>query len=238
MLDKNDALPLYVQLANLLKKDIVMGKYKEGEVIPSETQLAKKYQITRTTVRRAILDLVNEGLLHQVHGKGTFVCLKQVKYNIWNFGGLTDYLKSKKESAISKVLKNVIIDIDGKPYMKLERARGVKKTGNQPLFLTIDTSIIPLDLFPDIDKYDFSDRSLYDTMRNNYSIHPKRAELGLYPVSSNALTEKVFNLKANTPLLMAGGKVFDTNNIEIETVEVIYGPNMEFKIMANMDIYI
>lgn len=238
MLDRNANIPLYIQLQHLLKEDIVTGKYKEGEMIPSETQLAKKYHITRTTVRKAISNLVNEGLLHQVHGKGTFVCLKPVKYNIWNFGGFTDYLKSKNESPISKVLESKIVDIDEKPYMKLKRARGVKKINESPLFLTIDTSFIPMTLFPHMEQYDFSIESIYNIMRSKYNIHPKRAELGLSPIKSDSLMKQVFKLEYDIPLLMAQGKVFDKNNMEIEKVQVVYGPNMEFKIMANMDNYI
>lgn len=238
MLDKNGALPLYIQLQRLLKEDIVTGKYKEGEMIPSETQLAKKYNITRNTVRRAILNLVNEGFLHQVQGKGTFVCLKQAKYNIWNFGGFTDYLKSRNESPISWVLEKEKIHINGKSYIKLKRARGVKRIDEPPLFLTIDTSIIPMMMFPKIDQYDFKVESIYNIMRSKYDIYPKRAELGLTPIKCDALTKKIFKIEKDMPLLMAKGKVFDSNNVEIEKVQVVYGPNIEFRIMADMDNYV
>ncbi|NPV42594.1 MAG: GntR family transcriptional regulator [Firmicutes bacterium] len=237
MLTKDNGVPLYIQLQRLLKEDIVTGKYKEGDMIPSETQLSAKYNITRTTVRKAISNLVNEGLLHQVQGKGTFVCLKQVKYNMWNFGGFTDYLKSRNETPYSKVLESKVTEIDGKPYLQLKRARGVKKGRSTILYLTIDTSLIPMTLFPNINSYDFSTASLYDTMRNKYGIYPKRAELGLCPVECDDLMSKIFRLSKQTYLLMAQGKVFDKYNVEIEKVKVIYGPNIEFKIVANMNTY-
>lgn len=91
MLNKNDIIPLYMQLQRILKEDILKGKYLQDELIPSETQLSKKYDITRTTVRKAIANLVDEGLLRREHGKGTFVSLRQVNYSIWNFGGFTDF---------------------------------------------------------------------------------------------------------------------------------------------------
>lgn len=235
MLDKKSALPLYVQLEHLLKRDITTGKYKKGDKIPSETQLAKKYNITRNTVRRAISNLANEGLLNQVQGKGTFVCLKKVKYSIWNFDGFTDYVKNRNESPVSRILEKKKVYISNKPYLKLKRARGIERIDEKPLFLTIDMSLIPLMIFYNIDQYDFEVESLYNVMRNKYDIHPKRAELSLIPIKCDELTKSIFELDDDVPLLKAKGKIFTLNNIEIEKVEVIYSPIMEFKVMVDMN---
>lgn len=233
MLDKIGGIPLYVQLKQILREKIVSGIYPEGQAIPSETQLVSEYGITRTTVRKAIENLVNEGLLYKVHGKGTFVCLKQVKYNMWNFGGFTDYIKKRNEIPVSKVLEKEIITSGQKLYMRLVRARGVKKE-NSIIYLTIDTSILPLELFPGIDTYDFSRESIYKIMRQKYCIYPQRAELGMHSIEGDKVAKKIFKLPGNVSLLMAKGQVFDENGTVIEDVKVIYGPNVEFKIVANM----
>ena len=238
MLNKNDHLPLYVQLQRMLREDILKGKYKEGDMIPSETQLSSRFGITRSTVRKAISILVNEGYLHQVHGKGTYVCLKQMKYNIWNFGGFTDYLKSRNDTTVSKLVSIHKTIVDSKEYLEIKRARGVKKDNDKPLYLTIDDSLVPLDLFPEIESYDFAVESLYNVMRTKYHVYPKRAELKLSSVNSDKLTRDVFSLPRPIPLLMAQGKIYDVNNVEIERVKVIYGPKMDFNIVATMDTYI
>jgi len=238
LLNKNDPVPLYAQLQRILKEKILKGEYEEGQMIPSETQLSSKYGITRATVRKAISTLVNEGYLHQVHGKGTFVCFKQMKYNVWNFGGFTDYLKSKNEIPISKLISMQRVSVDDRKYLELKRARGVKKDGDKPLYLTIDTSLVPLDIFPDIDQYDFSLESLYATMRTKYNIYPKRAMLKLSAIKCDKLAKDIFDLDRSIPLLMAQGSIYDSSNIEIEKVKVVYGPKMDFNIVANMDNYI
>lgn len=235
MLNKKDALPLYVQLTRILRREIMEGTYKEGDIIPSEAQMAQKYDITRTTVRRAISDLVNDGLLMQVHGKGTYVCFKEVKYNIWNFGGFTDYIVSRGEEPYSVVLKKEIIEVDGRKYLALDRARGVKK-GNDIFFLTIDYSKIHLEYFPGLDSYDFSTNSIYNLMRTSYGVYPKRAELSMNSTLCDSIMKKTFNLKQDKPLLLATGNVYDKNNRIIENVTVIYGPNIEFKVVANMEL--
>ena len=72
-LEKGTQNPLYQQLMRRLKNDIVSGRYAAGARIPSEQALCDTYGVSRVTVRKAMLDLVQEGLLVRRQGKGTFV---------------------------------------------------------------------------------------------------------------------------------------------------------------------
>jgi len=66
-------VPFHSKLKDELEKDILNGKYKPGEMIPSENELALSKGISRPTVRQAFSELVSKGLLKKVKGKGTFV---------------------------------------------------------------------------------------------------------------------------------------------------------------------
>jgi GntR family transcriptional regulator len=211
------------------------GEYKQGEAIPSETEMMKMFDTTRGTIRNAISLLVTEGLVEQIRGKGTFVRLNQLKYSIFNFGGFTDYLKNRGETAVSKVLEQKIVQVEEKDYFKLVRARGVKKD-DTVLFLTIDSSLIPLSLFPGLERYDFEKESLYHVMREKYRIYPGRTEISLLPVEVNEKTKEILQVdKKQLSLLKAEGSVFGQNNVEIEKVTVIYSPLVVFKIMTNVN---
>ncbi|MGQ9629424.1 MAG: GntR family transcriptional regulator [bacterium] len=72
-IDKSSRVPIYRQLKHILKDRIESGVLRPGDRIPTERELVQKYKIGRTTVRQAILELVNEGLLRRVRGRGTFV---------------------------------------------------------------------------------------------------------------------------------------------------------------------
>lgn len=233
MLNKNDVMPLYMQLQKIIKDDIKNGKYQQGEMIPSETQLCKQYSITRTTVRKAISNLIEEGLLRSEHGKGTFVNLRQVRYNMWNFGGFTDFLKSKNKTPISRILEQEFINLDGKKCYKLVRARGVIEDTEE--FLTIDTSYLPIDIFNGIEKHNFEFESLYDVIRKEYGLIPRNVELGVFPIISDNRTEEIFNIDKNTPLLQVRAVVFSDTGLEIEKVNIIYSPIVDFKLLTRMD---
>ena len=69
-------LPLYQQLAELLKEEIHAGRYKQGQKLPTELELCKLYHVSRNTVRGALQQLEKENLLLRQQGKGTFVSKK------------------------------------------------------------------------------------------------------------------------------------------------------------------
>lgn len=72
-LDKSVPIPLYFQLKELILSEIKNGSYQSGSLIPTENELSDMFEISRTTVRQAITELVQEGWLYRVKSKGTFV---------------------------------------------------------------------------------------------------------------------------------------------------------------------
>ncbi|MEG1570529.1 MAG: GntR family transcriptional regulator, partial [Clostridia bacterium] len=80
--EKKSQSPLYQQLMTRLKNDIIAGAYPAGGRIPSEQLLCQTYGVSRVTVRKAMLDLVQEGLLVRRQGKGTFVASERIQRNL------------------------------------------------------------------------------------------------------------------------------------------------------------
>lgn len=91
---KNDGQKLkYFHLTEELREMILEGKIQAGEKLPSENELAKRYQISRHTVRKALSILENEGYIYAEHGKGTF-CSELVRHTKTsrNIAVVTTYL--------------------------------------------------------------------------------------------------------------------------------------------------
>ncbi|MGC4018142.1 MAG: GntR family transcriptional regulator [Muricomes sp.] len=72
-INKSVPIPLYFQLKELILAEIKEGNYRSGDLIPTEKDISDAFQISRTTVRQAITELVQEGWLYRVKSKGTFV---------------------------------------------------------------------------------------------------------------------------------------------------------------------
>jgi len=79
IIDKNSVIPLYFQVKEYLKSQISSGVYKVDELIPSERELSEDFELNRLTVRQAINELVNEGLLYRQRGVGTFVAEPKIE---------------------------------------------------------------------------------------------------------------------------------------------------------------
>ena len=79
-LDHNSYISLHVQLHNQLRRLIVSGRWRYGERIPTEAQLSRHLDISRTTVRIALQRIEVEGLIKRAAGRGTFVAWQLQKY--------------------------------------------------------------------------------------------------------------------------------------------------------------
>jgi GntR family transcriptional regulator len=82
LLNSSEAIPLYQKLRDILRKQVEEGRFLPGQAIPSERNLCQQYQISRITVRQAIAEMINEGILYRQQGKGTFVAPRKVNQGL------------------------------------------------------------------------------------------------------------------------------------------------------------
>ena len=81
-IDFESKIPLYYQLKEQIKQNILDGEYIEGDLIPSEREFSDSYELSSTTIRRALNDLVQENFLERKAGKGTFVRRRKVRRDL------------------------------------------------------------------------------------------------------------------------------------------------------------
>ncbi|OJI95584.1 GntR family transcriptional regulator [Planktotalea frisia] len=80
-----NALPLYVQIAELLIRDIAAGRYLDGERLPPERDLALSLSTTVTTLRKALVMLEQKELLKRVQGSGNYVQVQSDVESVYAF---------------------------------------------------------------------------------------------------------------------------------------------------------
>jgi DNA-binding GntR family transcriptional regulator len=83
--------PAYKALARQLRDAVLQNRYAEGERLPTEEELAARHGLSRQTVRRAFQDLVAEGMVYRVRGRGTFVTPRDGQY-LRQFGSVEDLM--------------------------------------------------------------------------------------------------------------------------------------------------
>jgi GntR family transcriptional regulator len=94
--------PAYVRLAEDLRVAIRSGTYSPSLQLPTESMLAAEYEVSRQTVRRAYLELVAEGLVDRIPGRGTFVATQPSRY-LRQFGTVEDLMSLASDTRVNLI---------------------------------------------------------------------------------------------------------------------------------------
>ncbi len=202
--------------------EIENGKWAVGEVIPSEIQLAHKYNVSRNTTQRAINELVHEGILERKQGVGTFVVVPKIEQALNCFYSFSQAMQSQGISTSAKVLSltrekatssqaKYLNSFPGAEVFVLRRIRYANK---KPIML--DISRIPVALAPDIDTIDFEKNSLYEVFEQRYNIHVSRAKEIFEPVIIRKQESIYLEVEENSPAIMLDRIAYSSKDVPVE----------------------
>lgn len=172
----NIVAPLHAQLREALIKQITSGAWGTGSKIPSERQLCERFKVSRTTTRRALSECVHEGWLYTVVGKGTYVARNRLEQELEPFTGFSADLRRRGIEVTSRVLgadstkateavARKLGLLPRAPVFRLHRVR--LASGKQ---LATQVAYLPEHLCPDLSRFDFVSRSLYEVLREEYGL--------------------------------------------------------------------
>lgn len=207
----------------------ILKHMKTGDKLPSEADYAEQYDVTRSTIQKALKDLEDLQMIDRIQGKGSFVKSKNPKIDMFNFKGFSDYALQMGAEPVTKVLKKTIDHQE----MTLQRLRGIK-TGGNTIQLTLDESHLSLDSFPGLDQYDFSQQSLYQTLRERFKVYPATANLLVSPIMPTTEQAALLEVAKQQPLLQVTGQVRTSENALVETIKVIYSNQSNFKFVVGV----
>ena len=202
---KEGSAPVYRQISDVLIKEI-RELYKPGDALPSEKDLAERFGVNRHTLRRAIDELVNDGLVQRYHGKGVFVLETAINYTIDSQTRFTETLHHLGYSTASRVLRKQLIPARGGVAERLQLAEGaqvifietLRQVENKPFciishFLPAQTCSAILD--------DYHRGSLHEFLSQRCSIRLKRQESLISAVLPEVDDARLLNMPRNTPVL-------------------------------------
>jgi len=179
---KNRHLPLYYQLKKIVIKMIESRELKENDQLPTESELCKRFDISRATTRQALKELASEDYIYMLQGKGTFVSPIKFQQNLLKFYSFTEEMKKIGKNPISLVLEFKIIKPNKKiaQILKVNQNNKVYKfirlrlADNEPMIL--ETTYIPYKLFPGISRKDLENTPLYSILVERFHTIFAKAE--------------------------------------------------------------
>ncbi|MBS5939975.1 GntR family transcriptional regulator [Clostridium sartagoforme] len=221
MIDKNSPIPIYYQLKNDLIAKISEGIWKPGECIASERELCEVYGVSRMTIRQAIGELVQEGILLRVKGKGTFVCEQTFKQkDMMSFTEIVKQMGGKLKSEIIDFSK-IQTPEDLSDIFSLEELYVItRKRIVDDECVALEKVYIPVDYCGYIDK-EMLQGSLF-TILEGFGYKVDYSKSSIAAVIMNAELKKIFNVDKEVPMLKIISKTYDLSNKMIFLEEAIY----------------
>jgi GntR family transcriptional regulator len=103
-IDRSSAIPIYQQLQQQIEQLIVTGVWRLKEPLPSETMLADRLGISVMTVRQAMAQLVNKGLIYREKGRGTFVTPQPLDHYLQRLESFSEDMRARSLRPSSRLL--------------------------------------------------------------------------------------------------------------------------------------
>ncbi len=227
MINRQSFTPIYIQIAQQITQSIQDGEFAYGEQLPSERELAERYNTTRITARQAVDELVKRSIAYRVQGKGTFLARPKIR-EASGFVSFSEELRQRGFVPTSRTLIQQLVAATKAVADKLQIEEGtevlqlnrVRLANDQPVAL--EYSYINLKLFPGIQREAFENQSLFDIMRHRYGIFPTWAEAEIEARLVTKQEAEWLAMPASQAVLVAHRLTFTEAFEAIETVDSVY----------------
>src|SRR5215472_17347504 len=206
---RGSGVTVHGQIEDWLADAIATGRLAPGDRLPTEQDLAAWLGVSRMTLRQALAELAQRGLVTRNVGRsgGTFVAEPKVEQDLTVLAGFSEQLRRQGLVAGARVLAAAEIRASpaaaaalaigvGEPVYEVRRLR---LAGGQPIL--IEHSLFPAHLCPGLLDYRL-DGSLYDLLEEKYGQRPHRAKESLEPVCAGVREAEALGIAEGAPLML------------------------------------
>ena len=197
-------VPLYHQLAEILRRGIESRAWPSGARLPSEFELCRDYGVTRPTVRQALDGLVREGRVFKRRGVGAFVAAARVPVGLFSLVGTTEAFARQRLRVRTRLLSAETVagcplaeeDRPPRRWLRLERLRAVR--GTRALY---ERTWILAACVPAFDPRVLEDGSLYACLRVRYGLEAEGGAQRFEAVAASRAVARVLRGRPGAPVL-------------------------------------
>ncbi|MGJ7910162.1 GntR family transcriptional regulator [Neobacillus sp. LXY-1] len=238
MIDKNSPIPLYYQLEEHIKELIEKGELKPGDSLPPEREYAELYKISRMTVRQAFTQLVNEGYLFRLQGKGTFVAERKIEQPLQGLTSFTEDMKARGLEPGSQLIHFEIIPAPSQVAAQLSipefgpvyEIKRIRLADGVPMAL--ETNYISANLIKGLTE-EIVNKSLYSFIEENLKLTINHATQVIESTIANNNEAKLLKIKKGAPVLFIQRNTYLKDSTPVEYVKSLYRAD-RYKFMIQM----
>jgi len=203
------------------------GEVRAGDALPAERELAAQFGVSLAPVRQAILDLVNEGVLYRMRGKGTFL---REPSRVEHVSILSSFTASMREKGLDVEMR-LLRQRKGRPPRHIARSLGIdggKTTLLERLALVQDepvalfASYLSATRFEGLGAEVARRGSLFSVLEQDFGVVPVRAETTVEVGRCTTAESALLRIPAGSPLLISRGTSYDSDGVAVEHFDVRY----------------
>ena len=206
-LDKSVPIPLYFQLKSILLEEIKSNAYPVDTLIPTEKEISEMFKISRTTVRQAITELVQEGWLYRIKSKGTFVARVKIKQDfIKRLEPFNEQIERTGRKPSTELLALETVAMTEQVASHLQANAGEKAiylyrkrcADGEPI-VTVET-YLPYDKCAFLLGHDMSRESMYNVLASSEKTRICRVNRTMEAVAANQRDVETLDIRRGKPI--------------------------------------
>ena len=208
LIDREDHQKLYLQLYEILRKKIESSEWAIGSQIPTEEELCKTFNVSRATVRTAVLELVRQGYLKRQQGKGTFIFRNMISEGLTMLTSLRElFFEEDLHFSTNVLARTVMMPVDDmdirlniekdKHIIYIKRLRFIE---NEPVLL--QETYIPYHISPLLLEDDIENNTLFDLFEKKYGIKITKVKNNIEIAHLNEDEARLLSLTRGAPAVL------------------------------------
>ncbi|RYC05924.1 GntR family transcriptional regulator [Nocardioides zhouii] len=210
-IEREARLPYYEQLKQLLLAEIAHNDLKPGHLMPSEAEMCARYGVSRTVVRQAVGELVSEGILQRMRGKGTFVARPKLSEQFMESTvGFFEDMTGHGHSVTSTVLSVDRIEV---PDLVRERTGNTTATHCTEIvrLRAVDHEVVAFTksylnnddpaLLEHLRSVDLTSASLYQILEDSFGLRIESGHRSIEATAASSMMAKLLDVRPGEPLL-------------------------------------
>jgi GntR family transcriptional regulator len=213
---------LYSKVEETIAEEVARGIFPPGDRLPSERELSERFQVSLITVRRAIQNLIQRGVLEIRRGLGTFVLLPQVEQQLTNLTGFVEDMEAHGRKASARVISKGVVPASARVAENLCVSKGTRVVRIERVRLadgipmSFDETFLPLDLGEQVLRHDLRVNPIFTLLEKKYSIPLVGAQYKLEAVAASAPVAKALEIRRGSPIFQIERTSFTVNRQPVD----------------------
>jgi len=212
--------PLYVRIQEYIAELILSGKLLPESKIQSERDFSEKLGVSRMTVRRALTELVSEGLLERRHGSGTYVSKPRLTYQAHELVNSVAAMRAHNLTTASQLLEfdEVVASRRLAEQLHLEIGQPIYRVvilrlaNRVPVLL--ERVFFACQRFPNLEEWNLEKSDLIDLLGQVYGVQVGRINQTMEAVSANETVAQQLRVEEGAPIIMLNRTLYDIHSDE------------------------